>query len=106
MPESPKPPPPRTDVPPPKNVSAQDWADYLEDLASAGPPPAWIATDGTLYMRYLPAQMAPPVGGPVDSGVAIPPSSPMYATYVRTVESPFNYQGVEVPDAQPTTSSS
>ena len=102
MPEFPKPPPPRTDLPAPGKASDSDWAAYLADLAEGGPPAAWITTDGTLYMRHMPAEMAPALGGPVDSSVTITPASPMYAKYARTVPIVYNYQGVEVPDAAST----
>lgn len=103
MPEFPPPPPPRTDVPRPTNFTEDSWSEYLdymsEVVAEHGTVPAWIGTDGTLYMRYIPAEMAPALGGPVDSHVSITPDSPMYAKYARTVPIIYNYQGVEVPDA-------
>jgi len=94
----PSPPPPRSDLPPIKGMSEQAYAEYVAELAVDGPS-AWIDTDGTLYMAWMPSQMAPPVGGPVDSTVGISPGSPSYDTYAPTVLREFNYQGMEVPDA-------
>jgi hypothetical protein len=99
MAEFPQPPPPRSDAPRPESISESDWAAYLEMLSEAGPPPSWFGTDGTLYMRYMPAEMAPKVGGPADSWVSIAPDSPVYAKYARTVPSVYDYRGVEVPSA-------
>jgi hypothetical protein len=95
----PSPPPPRSDLPPIKGMSDEEYAEYVAELTEEGPS-AWIDTDGTLYMEWMPSQMAPPVGGPVDSTVGISPDSPEYGKYAQTVLREFNYQGMEeVPDA-------
>lgn len=95
----PNPPPPRTDLPAPEGMSEEDYAAFLADLAEDGPA-AWIDTDGTLYLEYMPRVMAPAGVGMVDGPVGIAPDSPQYAQYAPTVLRYFNYQGEkEVPDA-------
>lgn len=97
MPDIPSPPPPRTDVPKPDHMTDERYAAFLEYLAGE-PAVTWRDTDGTIYMQWMPSDLAPPVGM-VDSRVAIPPGDPVYATYVTDLLPQFDYQGMEVPHA-------
>lgn len=99
MPDSPIPPapPPRSDIPKPDHMTDERYAAFLEYLAGA-PPDTWRGTDGTLYLTWMPSDLAPPVGM-VDSRIAIPPQDPHYTEFLKDLLPHFDYQGMEVPDA-------
>jgi len=97
MPDIPSPPPPRSDVPKPDHMTEERYAAYMEYLAG-DTPTTWRGTDGTLYLEWMPADMAPPVGL-VDSRVAIAPGDPNYRLYVSDLLPHFDYSGREMPDA-------
>lgn len=97
MPDIPSPPPPRTDIPKPEHMSDERYAAFLEYIGGE-PPTVWRDTDGTLYLKWMPADMAPPVGM-VDSRVAIPPGDKDYARFAGDLLPHFDYAGLEVPDA-------
>jgi hypothetical protein len=97
MPEFPTPPPPRTDIPRPAHMSEERYGAFLEYLADA-PPETWRDTDGTIYVSWMPMDMAPPVGT-VDSRVAVPPGDPNYGRFLDDLLPHFDYAGLEVPHA-------
>ena len=100
MPDSPPippAPPPRSDIPKPDHMTDERYTAFMEYLAGA-PPDTWRGTDGTLYLTWMPSDMAPPVGM-VDSRVAIPPGDPHYTRFLKDLLPQFDYQGMEVPDA-------
>jgi len=102
MPDIPSPPPPRTDVPKPDHMTDERYAAFLKYLAGE-PPTTWRNTDGTIYIAWLPADMAPPVGL-VDSRGVVPPGDPNYGRFLDDLLPQFDYQGMEVPHATGTDS--
>jgi len=70
-------------------MAPEEYREYLEMLSEM-PVEAWRDQDGTLYMKRMPASMAPAVGM-VDSPVAITPDSPVYAQWVSTVEPEYDF---------------
>lgn len=102
MPDIPSPPPPRSDIPKPDHMTQERYAAFMEYLAGA-PPETWRGTDGTIYLTWMPSDMAPPVGM-VDSRVALPPGDPNYGRFLDDLLPHFDYQGMEVPDAASTDS--
>jgi hypothetical protein len=97
MPDIPNPPPPRSDIPKPDHMTDERYAAYLQYIAEE-PPTIFRGTDGTLYLEWMPADMAPPIGM-VDSRVAIPPGDKNYRRFVGDLLPHFDYSGLEMPDA-------
>lgn len=85
----PPPPKPRTDLPPPKGESPEDYQQYLEML-SYGPVDSWRDQDGTIYLFRMPASMATP-GALVDSPTAIAPDDPSYAEWESDLQPEFDF---------------
>jgi hypothetical protein len=89
-PTIPPPPKPRSDLPPPEGTSPADYQEYLGMLAAA-PVDAWRDQDGTIYLRRMPAYMAPDVGL-IDSPTSIPPDdSQTYGQWEAYVEPEYDF---------------
>lgn len=98
VPQMPKPPQPRSDVPAPKGMSDADYRRILTELGQSTPD-VWRGTDGTLYLWRMPASMLP--GGDLaDTPGIIAPDSPSYAEHAARLLPQYDYQGMEVPSAQ------
>lgn len=70
-PTIPPPPKPRSDLTPPEGTSPAEYQEYLGMLAEDAVD-AWRDQDGVIYLRRMPAYMAPDVAL-IDSPTAIPP---------------------------------
>jgi hypothetical protein len=101
-PTIPPPPKPRSDLEPPEGTSPQEYEEYLAYLAD-GPVDAWRDQDGTIYLRRMPASMAPAIGR-VDSPTAIPTDSPSYPEWEAHVEPEYDFMlpTPVVPEPRPT----
>lgn len=110
--EIPPPPKPRSDIQTRLGETPEEHAEWLEFLA-AEPVDAWRDQDGTIYLRRMPASMAPD-GATVDSPTYITPDSPSYDQWLGHVAPEYDFMEPtpatpepraprEVPDAQAST---
>ena len=85
----PPPPKPRPDIQTRVGVAPEEHAEWLEFLA-AEPVDAWRDQDGMIYLRRMPAEMAPN-GAMVDSPTYIAPDSPSYEKWLSHVEPEYDF---------------